>query len=209
MLNNHKFMELLEQAILWNSTAAEVKDSEGKIYISGNPTEKALIQFVKGSNPHVNVMDYQGNLTDSMIYNVPFDPDFKYMSTCVRQLDGSVRLLVKGAAEKLSISHMLDAAGEKVEFDQEAFEACRQGYSKQCFRNISMAYSEFSAEEWAALESEHGGFVELEDRRMMDKDLTLIAMCGIVDPLRPGIKKAVETHAIAGVRTIMVTGDNL
>jgi len=92
-------------AILWNSTAAEVKDSEGKVYISGNPTEKALIQFAKNSNPNVNVMEYQRNLTDCMIYNVPFDPEFKYMSTCVRMEDGSVRLLCKGAAEKINISH--------------------------------------------------------------------------------------------------------
>jgi len=37
----------------------------------------------------------------------------------------------------------------------------------------------------------------------------MIAMFGIQDPLRPGIKKAVEDHAKAGVTTIMVTGDNI
>jgi len=37
----------------------------------------------------------------------------------------------------------------------------------------------------------------------------MIAMFGIQDPLRPGIKNAVEDHAKAGVTTIMVTGDNI
>lgn len=131
------------------------------------------------------------------------------MSTCVRLEDGSVRLLVKGAAEKIDISHMLDAEGERVPFDQEAFETTRVSYAKQCFRNISIAMAEYSAEEWARLEAEHNGFAEIADRRKMDKNLTLIAMVGIVDPLRPGIKEAVQTHAKAGVRTIMVTGDNI
>jgi len=103
-------------------------------------------------------MDYQTSLKDSLIYEVPFDPDFKYSSTCVRLEDGRVRLLVKGAAEKLDISEMLDAEGEKIPFDKEAFEAVRLGYSKQCFRNISIAINEWSAEEWAALEIEHSGF---------------------------------------------------
>lgn len=37
----------------------------------------------------------------------------------------------------------------------------------------------------------------------------MIGMFGIEDPLRPGIKDAVQTHRDAGVRTVMVTGDNI
>lgn len=37
----------------------------------------------------------------------------------------------------------------------------------------------------------------------------MIAMFGIQDPLRDGIKEAVESHARAGVTTVMVTGDNI
>jgi len=37
----------------------------------------------------------------------------------------------------------------------------------------------------------------------------MIGMFAIEDPLRPGIRDAVETHRSAGITTVMVTGDNI
>lgn len=42
-----------------------------------------------------------------------------------------------------------------------------------------------------------------------EDDLTLIAIVGIKDPCRPGVKDAVELCTDAGVKVRMVTGDNL
>nr|GEW87579.1 calcium-transporting ATPase 4, plasma membrane-type-like [Tanacetum cinerariifolium] len=38
---------------------------------------------------------------------------------------------------------------------------------------------------------------------------TLIAVVGVMDPLRPGVKEAVETCLAAGTNVWMVTGDNI
>ncbi|KAM0951051.1 putative P-type Ca(2+) transporter [Dioscorea sansibarensis] len=38
---------------------------------------------------------------------------------------------------------------------------------------------------------------------------TLIAVLGIKDPVRPGVKKAVQTCIAAGITVRMVTGDNI
>jgi len=131
------------------------------------------------------------------------------MATCVNLEGGVVRLLVKGAPEKLSVNRMLSADGSIVEFNGDEFEEIRTSYTAKTFRTLGVAYADFTAEEWAQLEADNNGLIELEDRRKIDKDLIFVAMYGIVDPLRPGIKDAVQQHAIAGVRTIMVTGDNL
>jgi Ca2+-transporting ATPase len=82
-------------------------------------------------------------------------------------------------------------------------------YAKACYRTLGIAYADFSEEEWAELKEQHNGLVEIEDRRKIDNNLIMVAMFGIEDPLRPGIKQAVMDHARAGVRTIMVTGDNI
>lgn len=64
-IEKNNYYKTLEMAILWNSTACEIKDSEGKIDISGDPTERALIKFVKNCCTETNVMDYQNSLKDS------------------------------------------------------------------------------------------------------------------------------------------------
>lgn len=62
-------------------------------------------------------MEYQKDLQKSMKYNTPFDPDFKYMATCVNLEGGVVRLLVKGAPEKLKVNRMVNEDGTIGEFD--------------------------------------------------------------------------------------------
>jgi len=131
------------------------------------------------------------------------------MATCVRKEGGGYRLLVKGAPEQLQVSRQLMANGDIVDFDKDAFELARSEYSQKCYRTLGVAYADFSEEEWEQLKNDHNGLVETEDRRQIDNNLIFVAMFGIEDPLRPGIKQAVQDHARAGVRTIMVTGDNI
>jgi Ca2+-transporting ATPase len=42
-----------------------------------------------------------------------------------------------------------------------------------------------------------------------DNNYTLIAVVGIKDPVRPGVKEAVKTCLAAGITVRMVTGDNI
>jgi len=46
------------------------------------------------------------------------------------------------------------------------------------------------------------------DAEDAERELSLIGLAAFVDPLRDGVRKAVETLAGAGVRTILVTGDH-
>ena len=42
----------------------------------------------------------------------------------------------------------------------------------------------------------------------LEQDLTWIGMCGMIDPIRPEVKDAIEKCRNAGVRPVMITGDH-
>lgn len=109
------------------------------------------------------------------------------MATAFKKPDGGVRLLVKGAPEKLQCTKVANPDGSTSDFDNDAFENIRSAYANRCFRTIGVAYSDFTDEEWEHLQESHNGLIETADRRMIDNNLTMVAMFGIEDPLRPGI----------------------
>lgn len=44
---------------------------------------------------------------------------------------------------------------------------------------------------------------------MLEQDLVGLAICGLQDPLRPGIKESIQQCAEAGITVLMCTGDNI
>ena len=47
------------------------------------------------------------------------------------------------------------------------------------------------------------------NENFLESDLTLIAIAGIKDPLRPDVEEAINVCRGAGIRVRMVTGDNM
>ena len=45
----------------------------------------------------------------------------------------------------------------------------------------------------------------IDDARI--EELTFLGLVGLADPVRPGVKEAIAECAEAGIRTIMLTGD--
>ena len=93
-------------------------------------------------------------------------------------------------------------------------------YANQSLRTIALCYRDFDTwpptEALASGPALHGDEKSGEEHHgdavpfsYLARDLTLIAITGIEDPLRPGVREAVEKCQRAGVGVKMCTGDNV
>ena len=186
----------------------------------GSKTETALLKMAK----ELGWEDYRtARERHEVVQMIPFSSERKSMGVVIKLREGGYRLFAKGASEvlsKLCTKHVeVPQPGESSDSIQvsEFDDATRNNiaktiifYANQTLRTIAITYRDF--EQWppvgAELSSTDGGEEEVE-YSWLAQDMTLLAITGIEDPLRPGVKDAVENCAKAGVQVKMCTGDNV
>ncbi|GJC91955.1 calcium-transporting ATPase [Colletotrichum higginsianum] len=205
--------QLLIQGNAVNSTAFE-GDQEGEHTFIGSKTEVALLTFSRDQLGAGPVQEERTNA--NVVQVVPFDSAVKYMATVVKLPDGKYRAYVKGASEILlkQCTRVLDdpsgselSSVEMAAEDREMFAQTIDSYAGQTLRTIGSSFRDFDS--WPPKDA-----VSEEDSRTADfdkihKDMTLIAIYGIKDPLRPSVIDAIKDCNRAGVVVRMVTGDNI
>ena len=123
------------------------------------------------------------------------------MATVLKKNDG-LYFYVKGASERLleRCSNYQDAAGgaKSISADiRHDMESTIESMANDGLRTLVVAYRKFSSDpNWA------------EEENLL-KDLTLLSICGIEDPVRPEVPEAIRLCRIAGITVRMVTGDNI
>jgi Ca2+-transporting ATPase len=204
---------LLNEAICICSTAFEDKNEKGELEFVGSKTETALLRFAKD----LNWADYKKVREGANIVQmIPFSSELKAMGVVVK-VGNKYRLYAKGASEILTkncSSHVVvnhkrsgDELGS-VAFTEETRENIARTiifYANQSLRTLAMCYRDF--ESWPP-----AGFnASSEDVpfEQIAKELTLISVTGIEDPLRAGVREAVQQCHRAGVAIKMCTGDNV
>jgi Ca2+-transporting ATPase len=129
----------------------------------------------------------------------PFNSVKKTMAVVVASphAAGHPRVILKGASEVVlrrcssiidgtgSVEKLTDAKAKRVASAIDAF-AC------EALRTLCLAYQDVTS----------GSDIPSDG-------YTLIAVFGIKDPLRPGVREAVKTCRAAGINVRMVTGDNI
>ncbi|KAL2023306.1 hypothetical protein VTK56DRAFT_3044 [Thermocarpiscus australiensis] len=209
---NDTTKQLLIQANAVNSTAFE-GDVDGEKTFVGSKTEVALLNLCRdhfGAGP---VQEERVNA--NIVQQVPFDSAVKYMATVVKLPNGKFRAYVKGASEILlsKCTKVIDpianelTATEMTEDDRSELLQTITSYAGQTLRTIGSSYRDFDS--WPP--PELAGEEELTAAKFdkVHKDMTLVAIFGIKDPLRPSVKDAIKDCNRAGVNVRMVTGDNL
>lgn len=192
---------LLQQAVrigvLCNEASfrAEATDETRAI---GDPTETALLVVADAL-----VLDVSHERAlHPKIAEQPFHASTKRMTTLHRKHDGQHLAALKGAPAVVltACSHYSDAAGNTVSLDDDSrkrFINANEQMANRALRVLALAvkhfetYAEHSAEE--ALESGY----------------TFIGLVGMIDPPRPGVAEAIRRAKTAGIRTVMLTGDQL
>ena len=190
----------------------------------GNKTETALLRMIEEDFADQCEKHYTDIRDEAeVVWMAPFSSDRKAMATCIKRMDGDgYRLHVKGAAEVI-----VDLCKKRVrlEDDEKAggdddsedlptsdidegevkhIQNLIARYASRSLRTIALAYRDY--EEWPPSGGGQGDKVKYDD---VADDLTLLAISGIEDPLREGVKEAVQKCQKAGVHIIMCTGDNL
>lgn len=81
-------------------------------------------------------------------------------------------------------------------------------FASRALRTVCIAYKEVTKDEAVQYEPKFD-IKTLSESNDLEKDLTLIAIVGIKDPLRKEVKEAVEHCNMAGIKVRLITGDNL
>ncbi|MGN1472520.1 MAG: calcium-translocating P-type ATPase, PMCA-type [Eubacteriales bacterium] len=173
---------------------AEYDKTEGKAV--GEPTECALVNdaFTLGYDKN------ELKTAEPRIGEVPFDSGRKRMTT-VHSANGKILQYTKGAPDELlkCCSRILTADGILPLDDAKRAEIAEQnkGMADKALRVLAAAYRELDVTpaEYTA--------------DALEKDLIFVGLCGMIDPVRPEVKAAIEECKEASVRVIMITGDHI
>ena len=174
-------IESVARCVALNSTAELSQEHDGTWRSIGNPTEGALLYWLKLSKG----LDYQ-QLRDSMSVTrqILFTPETKHMTTfATDNASGGQYCYVKGAPE-IVLDLCDDIAG---------------GHSKEEVKESLAALQRMGRRTLA--------FAQQEIVGGKATPLTFLGFVGMADPVRKDVREAVDTCFRAGVRVIMVTGD--
>ncbi len=174
-----KFMDDLHANMAINSTAELSVGDDGVIEVIGNPTEGALLNWLKAQDIDYATVREAGVVVE----RVPFSTETKTMTTTVRCDAATVRY-IKGAPE--IVMTMCDRfAGERT---REEYEALLLGFQQRAMRTLGFAMQR--------IDGDAAG------------DVLFLGVVGIADPIRDDVAEAINTcMRSAGVRVIIVTGD--
>jgi len=169
------------------------KSADGHLDISGSATESALTELVDIAGIHVKKFRKASPL---LKINHRSEQRF-YMST-VHKTDKKDRrmVMVKGSPlEVLARCDFIIQNGEKREItpkDRTLIENANQAMAQDALRVLGFAYC-YTDDENCECE--------------MEINLTWLGLIGMMDPPRDGIKELIGQFHRAGVRTVMITGD--
>lgn len=169
-----------------NSTA-RLDLSTSSPTVLGNPTEGALLLWLQA-----NGIDYRALRQEiTVVSELPFSTERKYMATVVRTPDGCEYLYVKGAPE-IIFAMCGDTSGvTRREIDDTLLE-----YQNQAMRTLGFAFKELKT-----------GEEPIADGKIADNNLIFLGIVAISDPVRSDVPDAVTEVLNAGIKIKIVTGD--
>ena len=172
-----------------------LKPDGTKYKVLGDPTEGAfLVAGIKAGLDRDNIQKEQKRLAE-----LPFSSEKRYMATLHICQDGSAIVFVKGAVDNvLAMCKGIRLNGVDLELTAEIKEKIEKA-------NLEMASKALRV--MAAAYGDCGPAPEQLSHEHIDGALTLVALAGIIDPPRAEAKQAIADCKQAGIKVMMITGD--
>lgn len=187
-LADNEISVLIKEGIAVNSTASLDLSDASKVKVLGNPTEGALLLWLREHG--IDYMVLKSNT--SLIEELPFSTERKYMATVVKSSLGKSILYVKGAPE--IIYSLCKQTCENV--DKESIDKQLYTYQEQAMRTLGFAYQILDESDEA-----------IKDNTVVANNLTFLGIVAISDPVREDVPAAVAECLNAGIAVKIVTGD--
>lgn len=184
--------EALRQCLLCGilCSDASLKNEEGKVKPSGDPTEIALL--VSAAKKGLNAWEVRPQ--NPCIDEIPFESDYQYMA-CLRS-DKS--LYVKGAAEAILpyCKEQMNADGSLSALDKTAILSQMESFAKQGLRVLGFAVRQNFLKKSITHDDVH-------------EKLIFVGLQAMIDPPRAEAVRAIAACHTAGIRIKMITGDHV
>ena len=177
-------------------TDVEILKENGKIELTGEPTEAAIVNraLEEGQNKNelYNIM--------KRVKDIPFDSDRKMMTT-IHKIPAGYRIITKGAPDVLlKRCSKVYANGTITTLDYQRIKQIENQNNKMAddaLRVLAIAYLDTQS------------LPTKIDSESVEKNLIFVGLIGMIDPPREGVKEAVATCRKAGIKTVMITGDHI
>ncbi len=168
-------------------------DSEGNLV--GEPTESALVAYA---------LTLEMNKNDLLkaaprVGEAPFDSMRKMMTTLHKTEDGILQFTKGAPDEILKNCTKILKNGEAVpmtDADRAAVLAQNKAYADRALRVLACSFK--------ALDT----LPDDQSPEALEQGLTFVGLVGMIDPVRPEVKAAIEECRSSGIRPIMITGDH-
>ena len=177
----------LEVCMFCNNSNVSLKnDGTNDTDVVGDPTEISM---------KVLAMKMELDTQAEKVDEIPFSSDRKMMSVVVR-IDGKLYSLIKGAPDillKNASYGIYNGTVKPISEVKDMLVNKNEEFAKSALRVLGIAYKTLNE-----------GYKEEE----IEQDYTYLGLAGIIDPARDEVKDAIEEARMAGIRTIMITGDH-
>lgn len=164
----------------------------------GEPTEAALV--TDAAKHGYTTSDLAASRP--RIGEAPFDSKRKMMSVVVRTRSGRIVQHTKGAPDEIL------ARCAKIMTSDGVIDLTDEVRADVLSQNKSMADQALRV--MASARRDWGNTApENFDASNLEKDMTFVGLSGMIDPVRPEVKAAIEEAHSAGMRVVMITGDHI